>query len=489
MPAAATAAEPRYEVGIGVRSISQDADGSWHGDPVNLGGYGFGGPPLFPGKKATGVLGRGPDVRAIVIKRGDGILALASAQVQGWFVALRGQPHGIQDVRLEVERRSEGAIPAESVIVQSNHTHAGADLMGVWGGVPHDYQRYVFEQTVEAIMAAWENRHPAKLRYGSAAGRDLLSNQFGYDPANRSLDSDLRVLQALDPRTGNPIATMLNFSAHATVLPGANYAASGDWPQRATQMLEHRYGGRAIVVVGTLGRTQPSDRGCPDDERVGNAESLCALNEYAGRVVDRAARALRSARAVRARPGVEARSYLITDVGAAPVLLGAEYAGGIFGAQLTRSPEPPWFAANVFSTITGSARVGDLLISTYPGEAYPQIPLGIDQAIAGEGVRDQMTVGLAYDQLGYLIAPLGAFVEPIRRTLFNERGDELSFVDNDNYFFNVSPTIGERVRCSSLRGAGEVFGRGRRYLNADPSCLPYTLDASRPHGADLDESR
>ena len=71
-----------------------------------------------------------------------------------------------------------------------------------------------------------------------------------------------------------------------------------------------------------------------------------------------------------------------------------------------------------------------------------------------------MTAGLADDQLGYLIAPYTAYPEPIRRTAFNQRGDEVSPLDNDNYFFNVSPTMGERVTCSLLRGAGEVFGRG-----------------------------
>ena len=39
---------------------------------------------------------------------------------------------------------------------------------------------------------------PAKLYYGTAPGRDLLSNQFDYDEANKAVDSDVRVLQARD---------------------------------------------------------------------------------------------------------------------------------------------------------------------------------------------------------------------------------------------------------------------------------------------------
>jgi hypothetical protein len=49
---------------------------------------------------------------------------------------------------------------------------------------------------------------------------------------------------------------------------------------------------------------------------------------------------------------------------------------------------------------------------------------------------------------------------PVRLVIsvFNQGGDEVSPVDNGNYFFNVSDTMGERVNCSLLR-AGEVFGR------------------------------
>ncbi len=91
-----------------------------------------------------------------------------------------------------------------------------------------------------------------------------------------------------------------------------------------------------------------------------------------------------------------------------------------------------------------------MLLSTFPGEAYPQIAL---EVAARSPARGHMTAGLAQDQLGYLIAPYESYPEPIRRSFFNQRGDEVSPIDNDNYFFNVSQTMGERVTCSALRGA------------------------------------
>ena len=96
-----------------------------------------------------------------------------------------------------------------------------------------------------------------------------------------------------------------------------------------------------------------------------------------------------------------------------------------------------------------------------------------------------MTAGLAGDQLGYLIAPYEAYPEPVRRTFFNQRGDEVSPLDNDNYFFNVSPTMGERVTCSLLRGAGAVFGRGDAVRDSQHGLRAVRNDALTPAGRDV----
>src|SRR3954471_15072034 len=91
---------PHYEVGIATRSINPGPDGKFDGQPVYLGGYGIGGgSPVFEGRPATGVLRGGVDVRAIVVGDGTHYVALADAQLQGWFAATRDGPYGIIDVR------------------------------------------------------------------------------------------------------------------------------------------------------------------------------------------------------------------------------------------------------------------------------------------------------------------------------------------------------------------------------------------------------
>src|SRR5881628_1738211 len=189
--------KPRYLVGTATRSINPDPDGTFAGKPVYLGGYGIGGgSPVFAGRPATGVLGDGISVRAFAVSDGRVPFAIADIETQGWFVAVKNGPYGLLDMRKQVEQRTGGALPAENVVIQSDHTHSGPDPLGVWGGIPDEYMRYISDRTVDAIVAAYSSMHPARLYYGTAPGRDLLSNQFDYDDANKVVDSDVRVLQA-----------------------------------------------------------------------------------------------------------------------------------------------------------------------------------------------------------------------------------------------------------------------------------------------------
>jgi hypothetical protein len=250
-----------YRVGVAQRSINPGPDGKFQGGNVYLGGYGFGNNPVTGSRPADGILGDGIHVRALAVSDGKDAFAIADMEVQGWFTATKDGPYGIVDMRREVERRTGGALKASQVVVQSDHTHSGPDTIGVWGGVPLAYRKMIVDRTVDAIVEAFQTQRPGILYYGTAPGRDLLSNQFDYDEPNKYVDSDLRVLQARDP-SGKPFATLLNFSAHTTVLGGSNQKVSGDWVQAANPLLAERFGGEPVTVVATLGRTQPADRGC-----------------------------------------------------------------------------------------------------------------------------------------------------------------------------------------------------------------------------------
>jgi hypothetical protein len=476
-----------YLVGAGKRSINPDPDGTFAGKPVYLGGYGFGTGPIWEGldedrPPASGILGNGIFARAFVVSTDDDpahALVLAEIETQGYFVAYQQGPYGLEDIRLGVEH--ELGIPAQRVIIGGNHTHAGPDTLGVWGGVPTEYLAYIKAQAIGAVADAWAATKPATLWFGTADAGDLVANQFSYDPANSLRDTELRILQARHGRSGKVIATLLNLSAHPTVMGGDNTLVSADWPGPAADALP----GEGIVVLGALGRSQPNDG--PSYE-VCDGDQYCALGHYADRVLAVATQAIHAAQPLTGDAVIDGHSYLIVEPGHNALLLGLSVAGGPVGVPINRSILPPWLAGNLVGTTTFSARIGDLLFSGGPGELYPQIPDLVRHTVPAGG---HFVFGLAGDMLGYIIAPFpDAYPEPIRRSFFdhNDPGDpttwEIDPISNDNYFFNVGYTLGERVICSMLRGAGEIFGQGLAYWSAYPKCPAFAGDAALPAGAD-----
>jgi hypothetical protein len=205
-------------------------------------------------------------------------------------------------------------------------------------------------------------------------------------------------------------------------------------------------------------------------------------------VVDRAAEALRNATLLAGKPVVSSKTYLIQDpADNGIVYLGLGVAGDPIGVKLDRALTPPWVTGNVLGTVTGSVRIGDVLLSAVPGEIYPQIALKVAASVGGIRRHGFMTAGLANDQLGYIIYPYRAYAEPILAT-FISRGDQLPGPDpigNDNYAFNVSKTLGARVTCSLLRGAGEVLGKGSKFRDADLECVQFPNDTVFPEGEDV----
>src|SRR3954468_16968447 len=236
-----------YRVGMAARSVALDANGTFASQPVYLGGYGLGnghvgehfagvdnpGPKPYDyglkyddGRAASGNLADGIPVRAAVISAGKAKrnFAIADIESQGCF-AQNKQGYGLITMRKAVEKQTGGALPADHVDIQCDHSHGGPDLIGAWGGVPDEYLAFVQKQTVAAIVAAFKAQRPAQLWYGTAQsgveGRNkvpedthdpLLTNQMLNDPtgANDVMDDELRVLRARDPRTGSPLATILN---------------------------------------------------------------------------------------------------------------------------------------------------------------------------------------------------------------------------------------------------------------------------------------
>ena len=107
-------------------------------------------------------------------------------------------------------------------------------------------------------------------------------------------------------------------------------------------------------------------------------------------------------------------------------------------------------------------RVGDILLTANPGEAYPDIRFGVLNQITPP--QSAFTFGLANDQLGYLIAPASEYPW----ITYSNPG-------NDNAFFNVSANYGDHDYCTQKAAVQRI---GFKTAPGHPS--PYGPQAVQP---------
>jgi hypothetical protein len=565
VPAGYAAVHPKpakpaiYLVGGAVESINPTADMLANKD-FYLGGYGFASghpgnvtalPAVTGNRFATGILGDksfnrfpsadgtyesdGVHSRAFAVSDNKATTVLAQIETQGYFNAYKQGPFGENEIRKDASAAiaqlagpKTAPVPtASQIIVDSDHSHGGPDTAGVWGGVPTSYLIEVHDQTVRAIVEAWQQMRPAILTYGIAhagvvgnnglyppqecidAGHPdcqgvanpdwLLHNQFDTDPNNFDMDDEIRVFQARDAKDRDKVlATYVNYASHPTVLGSGNHLVTGDYVGRLNIAIEKAFGGFGMDQVGTLGREQPERADCTDPSVTeAAARDLCSLDNYAGRVVTKIKEALspQHSQPVTGTPIVAMNSYLLSDTTTNGVLLAGEYGGQVIGAPFGRANNAPWYTGSQLGTTVYTGRIGPVLITGGPGEMYAQIWQKVKDTVTSDkssGITSVLNIGTAGDFLGYIIAPLEAYPQPIESSLISSNdtscGDPAEIcpdpIGNDNYFFNISHTFGERLTCDFLRGADDILQKGSTYWDSYDRCSAFINDHIAPEGLD-----
>lgn len=474
---------PSYLVGAAAYDISPDLIGL---GAINQGGYGVGdgsgavpqGDIDTPFGSQSSPAGRGGQnragrdrikARAVVFDDGKQAIAITTIETQGYFAAYRGQLKGL-GLSDMAAAAANPRMPATSILIAADHTHGGPDTIGAWGGVEKRYFQFIFDRTVAAIRDAYAQRRFAEVTAGHSEAYDLIYNQScpealyqsdgdvppPFDKAHTApcptgsmqgssgkdgKDGLMRVVQARTP-SGAPIVTYMAYAAHATA--GGGEGVHGDWPQYVGDAMAARFGGVGMAMQGAVGRTQPCRPACaftaksnPSFQTSGGRKAEITAN-YMAHVVDAIAHATAVRGPVRAAKG------FIREQVTGPAVLALFTAGGRgLGAHLLRSLESPWMTGETIRTVVSALRVGDVLFAGTPGEGFPEIAFGIRDALSGP--REVIALGLANDQLGYLIAPAASYV-PITAQV----------AVNDNTIFNVSPTIGDHVMCADIRLAKSI---------------------------------
>ncbi len=154
------------------------------------------------------------------------------------------------------------------VMFSGSHTHHGPviellDEVGKGKGKYDDAVAYAQElerKLIETITTAAGEVRPAKLGWNSKHVPLNRNRHTKLEP--KPVDDELTVIR-LEATDGQPIALLVNYSAHATMLDGADLRFSADWPGQMMTSIEEQLKTNCIFLQGSAGDLSPN----PGDNR------------------------------------------------------------------------------------------------------------------------------------------------------------------------------------------------------------------------------
>ena len=173
------------------------------------------------------------------------------------------------DAAIRSEVSSTAGIKRENLRLSATHTHSGPvnrlswldegmELVGpYWDSLP--------ERVATAVNAARHSAKPAHVGVGTGSSsinvnrRPALDNGTLFTGRNweGTVDQEVGVV-AINDTDGNPIATLLNFACHPTILGPANKLLSPDYPGYARKVVEQYGGGTCLFLQGAAGNCGPT---------------------------------------------------------------------------------------------------------------------------------------------------------------------------------------------------------------------------------------
>ncbi len=446
-----------------------------------------GGGASFCGRKvdpaATGAIRDTLWARAVAITgSNDQTFILITTTNIGYFLAYKegeGAGSGIYDMRLRIAEAT--GVPSTHIVVVSDHSHNGPDTVGIWGGVDADYKAITADAVVDAAIRAYTGRKPAILRAAAinqnenpVPGVPRLDSSYntapGLDPANGNPSNEFRVLVADAADSGERLLTLMNYGPHATVINGvAKDQVSGDWAAWGPQEAEALFGGFGLAAIGSVGSTDWNKVGGEAEEREGEARQRLRL------LLSTAQDHLQTVTG----DTVQIESVFIRELITQPVLLAnykprapTDSADSPLQHQdirIDRALTPPFLQGALFGTYVSAIRIGDLFISTFPGEPFGELEYALNGGGGVQGPRQHFLLGAANDFFGYMTFRDETYQQafatgatwiagcPEQEYIYDPLGQDYDGACSDHWSLMVSPTIGQHIVCT-LQNAAEAIG-------------------------------
>lgn len=162
----------------------------------------------------------------------------------------------------EISCAQGACIEPPAVLFGQTHTHAGADLQGLWGGVPQDWiDNMLLTAVREAAAEALSRVISVKLIVGQGINGDFNNYRRPRIDPDAQTDETLSLLR-VEPLAGGPlVASLLQYSAHPTSINEDPRIPHADYILGLAETLEQD-GGVALFFNGPIADASGSGGDC-----------------------------------------------------------------------------------------------------------------------------------------------------------------------------------------------------------------------------------
>lgn len=378
--------------GFGRRQILPDENSP---EPLYMGGYNT-------ATEAEGVLDY-CEARAVWLDTGDrGILIIGIDCV------------GLSSGSVAKIRASLADLPnCAGVHVYATHTHAGPDTLGLWGplgvdGKNSQYMDALFRAAEEAGREAAANRKAGSLYFGQVATEDMFR-----DSRLPTITDETLYHLRFEASDGSAGLRMFFYGAHAEALRGANKLLSRDFPGLLCDQVTEATGDDTMFCPGAIGGLVMTKDFYPDtaegENALKNLEVTAAkLTDYALSITPEQERPV--------SPELQISRTVFTVPLDNPAFLLYRFLGILDNKAVKAESATGYGVESELSVVM----LGDIALTLLPCEIFPELVKGLLygdanpfaknpkqlSVIAREhGITQMLIVGLANDELGYVVPP------------------------------------------------------------------------------------
>lgn len=343
------------------------------------------------------------------------------------------------------------AHPGTSVNVISTHDHESADTLGLWGPMGLDGKNAAFmdalvDAAAQAAEAAYAARTPGSLYFSSTDCSCLLRDSRipeNYDP-------NLYAFR-FEPASGAPGVYLVDLAAHAESMRGDNRLVSRDYPGVLADRVREANGYETVYVPGAIGglimtRELPIPFDAEKNVRQ-TGEQLAKLLLSIPREKER-----------ELAPVLRFASADITVPLDNTIFLYYAFLGILDNRILPGDGATGYAVRSSVSLL----QLGDVALALVPGELFPELengrflkpedPVPLEKLAAEAGFAAMVTVGLANDELGYIVPPSQFLVDPRLPYLTETAKDALG----ETHYEETNSVGPETARCIS-EGFRQLF--------------------------------